>query len=416
VSNDAGVELRRASFRLALVTGVLLVVLLAITAVTVLYVVDASQREASGRQLEDVTRNVDEPNEAPSGVWVVIVAPDGSRSASPGLPSGLPDEQALEAVASGAEPTTTHVVSNGRDYLVRTATARGRVVQAIQDEHENAEELGRVAKALAIAGGTAVVLSSLLAIWLARRAMQPMARALALQRKFVMDASHELRTPLTLLSTRVQLLKRKIGVASNDDVLKDVDGVIDDSRELTEILDDLLIIADTREKGLREPVDLAALADSVVERAAPLARQRGITVQRTGDGAERTGERSGAVTDGAPVALGRAIVALVDNAIAFASSRVTVAVETSSGHITIAVSDDGPGFPPGAAETVFERFASHRDPQLQTGGRPHYGLGLALVAEVAERHGGSVSIADAAGGGSVVSVRLPARGEDPRHR
>jgi signal transduction histidine kinase len=403
--------LRRASLRLALLTALLLVILLAISAGTVLYVVSSGQAEATAHTLMDVTEHVDEPREAPKGVWVVIVGSDGTRSSSPDLPAGLPDENSIDAVSSGASPIVTHKRVDGRDYSVRTAMTHGRTVQAIMDQHQNSEELDRLAQALAIAGGTAIILSSLLAIWLARRTMRPMARALALQRRFVMDASHELRTPLTLLSTRVQLLRRKIDAGSDEDVLKDVDGVIEDSRELTEILDDLLIVADTREKGVRQPVDLAEVADGVVERATPLANERGITL-------ERVGQRAGVMTDGAPVALARAIVALVDNAIAFAQTRVEVQVESRKDHVIVAVADDGPGFPPGSSDSVFERFSSERASASDTGGRPHYGLGLALVAEVAARHAGSVSHANAANGatGSIVSMRLPASGARLRHR
>jgi signal transduction histidine kinase len=316
------------------------------------------------------------------------------------MPAGFPEESAISRVAAGADPITSHTRLNGHDYAVRTSKTEGRTVQAIIDQRENSEELARVAKALAVAGGTAIVLSSVLAIWLARRTMRPMAQALALQRRFVMDASHELRTPLTLLSTRVQLLRRRIGGASDEDVLRDIDQVVEDSRELTEILNDLLIVADTRENGAREPVDLALLADDIVARTTPLAENRGISLTRSG-------QRSGATVTGAPVAFGRAIVALLDNAIDFAKSRVDVRVDIEADAVVLVVSDDGPGFPEGSTDTLLDRFASHREPD--TNGRRHYGIGLALVAEVAKRHRSSVTLTNAEDGsaGAVVRLRVP---------
>jgi signal transduction histidine kinase len=403
LSADTAAELRKASLRLALLTGILLVILLAISGATVLYAVSAGQQEATTHTLIDVTENVDQPNEAPTGVWVVIDRPNFVRASSAGIPTGFPDETAIRRVSAGAAPITSHTSLHGHDYVVRTAKTQGRTVQAIVDQRENSEELGRVARALALAGGTAIILSSVLAIWLARRTLRPMAHALALQRRFVMDASHELRTPLTLLSTRVQLLRRRIGGASVEDVLRDIDRVVEDSRELTEILDDLLIVADTRENGAREPVDLALLADELVARATPLAEERGISLARTG-------QRSGAMVTGAPVAFGRAIVALVDNAIDFAKSRVDVRIETEKDVVVIVVSDDGPGFPPGSTDTLLNRFASHREPE--TNGRRHYGIGLALVAEVAKRHRSSLILTNAESGrsGAVVRLRVPTTG------
>jgi signal transduction histidine kinase len=207
----------------------------------------------------------------------------------------------------------------------------------------------------------------------------------------------------------VQLLRRSIGGASDEDVLRDIDQVVEDSRELTEILNDLLIVADTRENGAREPIDLALLADDLVARATPLAEDRGISLTRSGN-------RSGATVTGAPVAFGRAIVALLDNAIDFAESRVDVRVDSESDAVVLIVSDDGPGFPPGSTDTLVERFASHRD--SETNGRRHYGIGLALVAEVAKRHRSSLTVTNAEDGlcGAVVSLRVPTNVARRRHR
>ena len=78
---------------------------------------------------------------------------------------------------------------------------------SLLDQHQERE---RIIGALALAGGAGLVLATLAAVVLARRAVSPMAQALESQRRFVADAGHELRTPLTLLSTRAQLLARRI--------------------------------------------------------------------------------------------------------------------------------------------------------------------------------------------------------------
>ena len=72
----------------------------------------------------------------------------------------------------------------------------------------------------------------------------------------------------------------------------------------------------------------------------------------------------------------------------------------------LTVADDGPGFPQDDPSRAFERFASARDGETATETSRHYGLGLALVAEVTARHGGKVRASNA-GGGAVVTVTLP---------
>ncbi len=106
--------------------------------------------------------------------------------------------------------------------------------------------------AMLVAGGLGLVLAVLAGAWFARRAVRPLAAALALQRRFVADASHELRTPLTLLSTRTQLLRRHLRRGADaDELTGEVDGVVTDARQLADILDDLLLAADTRGCGGR---------------------------------------------------------------------------------------------------------------------------------------------------------------------
>jgi signal transduction histidine kinase len=145
-------------------------------------------------------------------------------------------------------------------------------------------------------------------------------------------------------------------------------------------------------------VQLQAEADAAVAAQQPEAARRGLELVRSGD-------RDPVVVAGSAVSLRRAVTALIDNALDHARSTVRVEVRRQGRRALIRVADDGEGFPAGTAERAFERFAGSR-----TGGagQRHYGLGLALVAEIAARHGGSVRIETAAPGqGAAVTVELP---------
>ncbi|WP_434318503.1 sensor histidine kinase [Leifsonia sp. P73] len=393
-------ELRTASARLALQFAGIILALFVVLGGVVYIVVSTGQTEAAKRALADASQ-VDSVHDAPHDLLVTVLLPQG-RDISPNMPDGLPDERALQEVAQDGGTITETVVADGRAYLTQTDVRRGKVVQISYGLAEQQEEMGRLLTALIISGVIATVAAALVGLLLARRSMRPMSEALALQRRFVADAGHELRTPLTLLSTRAQLLRRRLSrgggeASADDDVRSGLDEIVDDSRALTEIVEDLLTAADPRQNADPERVDIGELAAVVARSAEGRAHERDIelTTQAT----------PGAVVAGAPVSLRRMIVALVDNALDHAASRVTIDVSTDRDEVVLAVSDDGPGF--GLQDRAFDRFATARAEGATTGHERHYGLGLALVAEVVDRHRGRVTAADRPTGGAEVTVRLP---------
>ena len=214
----------------------------------------------------------------------------------------------------------------GTSYTVRTAAVGDRVTQAVLDRHEADEQRGRILTALLTAGVAGVLLAALVAAWLARRTVRPMADTIAMQRRFVADASHELRTPLTLLSTRAQLLSRRLRRdprVTDARRSTDVDGIVADTRTLTEILDELLTAADTRS---RADVD-DRRRQRARSRTSPAPRRP--PPRRSGVTADGRGPDAAASVEGAPASLRRALTALVDNAVSHASSAVTISVRAS---------------------------------------------------------------------------------------
>lgn len=431
-------EARSAATRLAVQFAAVILVLFAVLGLVVYLVVSAGQTEAAKRTMADASM-VDSVHDAPRNLLVTVITPQGTdgspqgadsspggatsspqgaisspqgMDSSPHMPDGLPDKAAIARVAAGGPSETATIQAGGVNYLTVTDVRRGKVVQISYGLGEQAEELSRLVTALVISGIVAAVAAALIAVFIARRAMRPLADALALQRRFVADASHELRTPLTLLSTRAQLVRRRARDASpavDPEVRAGIDEIVDDSKALTEIVEDLLIAADPRQAAESEQVDLAAVAATVARAAEARAGERGVRIEvADGAGAEP------AAVSGAPVSLRRMVVALVDNAVDHAASRVVVDTRREKASVVVSVRDDGQGFADGADRRVLERFASSRasgaaaDDGTAEVAR-HYGLGLALVAEVVGRHGGSVAVTnDGIDGGACVTVRLPA--------
>lgn len=394
-------ELRTASRRLALQFALIILGLFVALGVVVYTVVAAGQAEAARKVLADASM-VDSPHDAPRNLLVTTVGPDG-RDSSPDLPDGLPDEKALAQVEQSGGAVSSEVEAGGQRFLVETDVRHGRVVQIAYGLGEQQEELARLLVALIASGIIATVAAAGLGLLLARRSIRPLADALALQRRFVADAGHELRTPLTLLSTRAQLLRRHVVSTehADEEVRTGLDEIVDDSRALTEIVQDLLTAADPRQTAEAVEVDLADLAGAVARAAEGRAAERSIAVV--------VSAQQGALVTGAPVSLRRMIVALLDNALDHARSHIDVSVGPHRDSVVLTVADDGPGFSAGVEDRAFERFASARDAQTAEPHGRHYGLGLALVAEVVSRHHGTVDASTRPEGGGVVTVRLPKR-------
>ena len=396
-------ELKRAVLWLALQFAAVIIVLFLLVGTLVYSIVAASVQESSNKTLAGATL-IDSPADAPLGVFVAINT-DGRLALSRDVPSGLPDTVAMDRVAATRQDEQGNVKAGGKSYAILTTYRNGRVVQAAIDQRESQEELNRLMLAITISAVVSSVLAAGLSVLMARRAMRPMAESLSLQRRFVADASHELRTPLTLLSTRAQLLRRRLEGSgqklSDNEMSGDVAKLVADAKMLTGILDDLLLTADPREALGHSPVNLVTIADSAAGLAEAEANQRSLRLICSGS--------SGQVNvRGSEVALRRVFTALIANALDHAATSVEIAVGVQGHDAVIRVLDDGPGFASGTEARVFERFASTRPLPGNTADERHYGLGLALVAEIVALHSGKIMVETGAPGrGAVVKVLLP---------
>jgi len=216
-------------------------------------------------------------------------------------------------------------------------------------------------------------------------------RSSAAQRRFGEDASHELRTPVANIRTALEVALAHPEGTDWPVVARDV--LMQDERA-QQLIDELLVLARTDggrlERAVR-PVDLGEAA------RAGVVADSSITV--------RTVLATTVVVLADPTHIARIIANLMDNALRYARSTVTVAVERVGAWALLSVEDDGPGLDEPDRERVFERFVRldhHRD--RASGGS---GLGLAIVRELVEAAGGSVAFEGPSPTSRVV-VRLPA--------
>ncbi|MFG3154397.1 sensor histidine kinase [Streptomyces sp. NPDC048219] len=204
------------------------------------------------------------------------------------------------------------------------------------------------------------------------------------QRRFVADASHELRSPIASLRTQLE-------VAAAHPELLDLDGAVQDTVRLQRLATDLLLLArlDAGERPADARVDLAALARAQAE-------------GRAGVGVRAEGAVAVAGSRGQ---LERVLANLLDNAQRHARSAVEVSVRREGGTAVAAVADDGEGVPAADRERIFERFVRLDAARSRDDGGA--GLGLAIARDVAERHGGTLTVGDAPAGGALFELRLP---------
>ena len=216
--------------------------------------------------------------------------------------------------------------------------------------------------------------------------------AMSSQRQFVADASHELRSPVAALQTTLEVAQRTGAGLSP----ADLDSVTDDVHRLGQLVSDLLLLARMADTpgGLRE-VDVD-LDDVVRAQAARLRDASDLQVQVRADPARVLGD---------PGQLTRAVANLAENAARFARQQVLLTVTTAGDRAVVRVEDDGPGIPEDRRQEVFDRFVRLDEHRARDDGGA--GLGLAIVREIVQRHGGEVELHDSDLGGAQVVMRFP---------
>ncbi len=260
------------------------------------------------------------------------------------------------------------------------------------DPIEANSALSQLATQYLVAFAGATLLATALGWALAGRELRSMADAFARQQRFVANASHELRSPLTVARTEVEVALADPAAEARDlramgeDVLDTVD-------RMDELLDGLMLLAQSGQAPERRPVDLAGIAGAAAARVRP----RGVRMRLALDPVQVRGER---------LLLERLAENLVENGVRYNAPGGFVDVRTGERdkHAVLRVENSGPPVAAATAARLLEPF--ERGGRARDGGGA--GLGLSIVRAVAEAHGGRVALTPRREGGLAVEVVLPA--------
>lgn len=216
------------------------------------------------------------------------------------------------------------------------------------------------------------------------------------QRRFAANASHELRTPLSISQTLLDVARNDPD-RDTDELLGRLHAVNARAIELTEAL--LLLTRADQRSFTREPVDLSLLAEEAAETLLPLAEQRGVTVQVSGDVAPTTGS---------PPLLLQMVTNLLHNAIVHnlpEHGTVWVTTSTRPDGVVLTVENTGEELSPHLVATLTEPF--QRGTGRVRGDHAGVGLGLAIVKSIVQAHDGTLAIRPRPGGGIRATAEVP---------
>ena len=220
--------------------------------------------------------------------------------------------------------------------------------------------------------------------------------AFSAQRQFTGNAAHELRTPLALMQAQLELFS-----AEHPDVLPETAEFLTLLREqterLTQMTKTLLEMSNLQQVARNEHIQLAPMIEEIFTDLAPAAEKRGITTEVEGDG----------VMTGSDALIYRLLFNLTENAVKYnrPGGTVRVSVTQEPEKLIIRVSDTGCGIPEEYRRSIFQPFCRvDKSRSREYGGA---GLGLSLVWEIADLHGGSVRVEESSDKGTVIAAELP---------
>ncbi|WP_425039632.1 sensor histidine kinase [Primorskyibacter sp. S187A] len=218
-------------------------------------------------------------------------------------------------------------------------------------------------------------------------------QSLSQSEDFIAEAAHRVRTPLATVRSHAETTLQKVDRDENRQALRAMIRAIDESSRAAGQLLDHAMVTFRGEHLEQQAIDLAATCDDIAGRLAPVAEMKDIDlVLKTQTPAHMQGD---------PILIENALRNLIDNALKYSPSERAVEITVSAEpRATVSVKDRGPGFPPGQMGTLSDRFQRGEN-ALGTVGS---GLGLTIVRDVVEAHGGSLVLRNRREGGACVTL------------
>jgi signal transduction histidine kinase len=225
---------------------------------------------------------------------------------------------------------------------------------------------------------------------------------------FFANISHEIRTPLSLIMLAAGDIEMSAGDALDARARSDLASVVSGARKLLRLVDELLLLAAgeaTKLRLRREPMDLGEMVVALVETWRPASEAAGLSLRRAG--------LQEAQVEADPTAIDRIVTNLLSNAVKFTPRGGEITVELSEtgepgddgspSRVVIAVRDTGVGIDDDLAKRLFGRFERSSASHDKSGS----GIGLSLVKQLTEAHGGTIEVVRPPGGGTEMRIELP---------
>jgi signal transduction histidine kinase/ActR/RegA family two-component response regulator len=335
-------------------------------------------------------RYPEDPN-APNSIRQVI------RTGRPTMMSSIPDAL-LVAAARDAEHLGALRELGLTSYMAVPLAANGRTLGAmifVTAESARPYDTGDLQFAQAVAERAALAVDN-------ARAYSDVRAANRSKDEFLAPLSHELRTPINAIMGWGQMLQH--GVVDPGRQAHAIDAIVRNAAAQLRLIEDLLDLSRIISGTLRldvEVMDVSAIVSAAVATVEPGALAKGVRIQTVVDegGGRVYGDRQ---------RLQQAVWNLLSNAVKFTprGGRIQVHVLRVNSHLEIVVSDTGEGIAPDILPFVFDRF--RQGDSSSTRRHSGLGLGLAIVRQIAELHGGSVdAMSDGPGTGATFRVKLP---------
>lgn len=336
-------------------------------------------------------------------VAVYQIGADGSLTAVSNAATAAITDDVLEQAADRASELAdgSGLIDSLGLYYAKHTNENGMFI-AFADQ-SSAEGWQSLAITLAGVGIAALIAFFAISLIFSKWALKPVDESWRKQQQFVADASHELKTPLTVMlaNTSILLKHPEKTVASQSQWVESIET---EAENMQRLVGDMLFLA-TPEKGVYEhgfsPVDVSDLVERNLLQFESLAFERNIEVD--------SAIEEGLHILGSAQRLERLVSTLLDNAYKYAGDRghVRVALERTDHEVRLCIANSGEVIPAEDLPHIFDRFyRADKARERSVGG---YGLGLAIAREVAEEHGGTITVSSSLDEGTAFTVTWDAK-------